>query len=596
MSKIILLFIGLFVLQNIQAAEVQARLALIIGNSEYKGEAFLANPVNDAEDLAKVLRDLQFQVSHRQNLTRKEMNAAIEEFGQNLRVTKGMGIFYYAGHGLQVAGENYLLPIGSERALFKASYNLADNTIKASDILKTLETAANAVNVIILDACRDNPFKTRGVPRRPTMPGLKSMKYPGGSLIAFSADHGELALDGKNKRNSPYAASLIRQIKANHNASLVDLFTSVRVDVLDKTGTLQEPGFYSKLNGRYCLMGTCPKPESLVDFGDLLDSVAWWTMVVLAFGVVWLGWRWNLVGTVVTWGRYQAAPMVFTIGAKTWKPFIITSVAWVGWQYSWLNSVGTWGKYLTGLVIEQPLHDTLKIGGYGPEMVLIPAGRFQMGDIQGGGADDEKPVHWVDIDYEFMMGKYEVTVGEYDKFAEATGREKPDDKGWGRGNRPVINVSWDDANAYTKWISQQTGEQYRLPSEAEWEYAARAGTETKYWWGNKIGKNKATCDGCGAKWGWDAKRMTAPVGSFEANPFGLYDTVGNVWEWCADNYQDSYKNSPTDGSAWEKVSKYRVLRGGSWYYDSHYVRAANRYWVVPTGRNLYIGFRVVRML
>lgn len=288
MFKIILLLIGLLVLQDIQAVEVQARLALIIGNSEYKGDAFLANPVNDAEDLAEVLRDLQFQVSHRQNLTRQEMNAAIEEFGQNLRVTNGMGIFYYAGHGLQVAGENYLLPIGSERALFKASYNLANNTIKASDILKTLEMANNAVNVIILDACRDNPFKTRGVPRRPTLPGLKMMKTPGGSLIAFSADQGEMALDGKDKRNSPYAASLIQQIKVNPNASLVDLFTRVRVDVLDKTGELQEPGFYSKLNDRYCLMGVCPKAENSVDFGNLLESMAWWTMVVLAFGVLWL--------------------------------------------------------------------------------------------------------------------------------------------------------------------------------------------------------------------------------------------------------------------------------------------------------------------
>jgi len=222
-----------------------------------------------------------------------------------------------------------------------------------------------------------------------------------------------------------------------------------------------------------------------------------------------------------------------------------------------------------------------------PKMVKIPAGKFQMGDIQGGGDSDEKPVHWVTIKQPFFMSKYEITFAEYDAFAEATSKEKPDDKGWGRANRPVINVSWDDAVAYTTWLSQQTGDQYRLPSEAEWEYAARAGTKTKYWWGNNIGKNKANCSDCGDKF-----EYTSPVGSFQPNKFGLYDTVGNVWEWCADYYQNSYKNAPTDGSVWKKDSKYRVLRGGSWDDDPNNVRSANRF--RSNYRFYNIGFRVVR--
>ncbi|MEK8016699.1 MAG: tetratricopeptide repeat protein, partial [Candidatus Parabeggiatoa sp.] len=305
MSKITLLLISLFVFQNIQATEIQARLALLIGNSDYKGDAFLANPVNDAQDLAAVLSDLQFQVSHRQNLTRAEMNSAIEEFGQNLKATKGMGIFYYAGHGMQVGGENYLIPIGGERALFEDGYKLDKNTIKASNILKTLEAADNAVNIIILDACRNNPFpKTRGISRRPTPPGLQMMNAPGGSLIAYSADQGEVAFEGKDKRNSPYAASLIQQIKDNPNSSLLQLFTKVRADVFQKTGEFQAPGFYSKLNQDYCLMGACSKEESSIDLGELIQQVAhlWQPIlaVVIAFGVLWLGWRRNLVGAVVT--------------------------------------------------------------------------------------------------------------------------------------------------------------------------------------------------------------------------------------------------------------------------------------------------------
>ena len=155
-----------------------------------------------------------------------------------------------------------------------------------------------------------------------------------------------------------------------------------------------------------------------------------------------------------------------------------------------------------------------------PELVFIPAGSFRM----GGNKVSMKS---------FYMGKYEVTFAEYDQFAEATGRDKPDDRGWGRGNRPVIKVSWHDATAYAKWLSEQTGGTYRLPTEAEWEYAARADTSSKYWWGNEIGSNNANCDGsCG-----DSFEYTSPVGSFSANPFGLHDTAGNVWEWTCSEFK-----------------------------------------------------------
>jgi len=234
--------------------------------------------------------------------------------------------------------------------------------------------------------------------------------------------------------------------------------------------------------------------------------------------------------------------------------------------------------------------DTLQDGSQGPEMVWIPAGSFRMGDIQGGGDSDEQPVHEVTVG-RFAMGRYEVTFAEYDKFADATGREKPDDKDWGRVNQPVINVSWNDATAYVEWLSQQTGQQYHLPSEAEREYAARAGTETKYWWGNEIGSNQANCygDGCG-----DSFKYTAPVGSFAANQFGLYDTVGNIWEWCADNWHDNYNGAPTDGSAWEGDDSRRVVRGSSWINDPDSARAASRGRVSPAVRNYLMGFRVVR--
>ena len=161
-----------------------------------------------------------------------------------------------------------------------------------------------------------------------------------------------------------------------------------------------------------------------------------------------------------------------------------------------------------------------------PEMVLIPAGRFRMGCLSNCEAmmDYAKPVHEVTIE-SFALSKYEVTFEEYARFTAATGRRPASDSGWGRGRRPVIDVSWEDAVAYTEWLSAHTGERYRLPSEAEWEYAARAGSGTVYSWGNEIGRGRANCNSCGSQ--WDNKK-TAPVGSFSPNAWGLHDMHGNV--------------------------------------------------------------------
>jgi len=238
--------------------------------------------------------------------------------------------------------------------------------------------------------------------------------------------------------------------------------------------------------------------------------------------------------------------------------------------------------------------DRLKNGSEGPEMVWIPAGRFRMGDIQGTGRDNEQPVHEVSVE-RFAMGRYPVTFAEYDQFAQATGREKPDDESWGRDNRPVINVSWYDAVAYTEWLCVQTGQQYRLPTEAEWEYAARAGTETDYWWGNEIGKNRANCDGSGSQW---SGKQTSPVGSFEQNPFGLYDTAGNVREWTASEYEDKYRGKEQNcfiKNNSKSNTCHFVLRGGSWSYDARRTRSANRNRWLPTGRYRLDGFRLARL-
>ena len=232
-----------------------------------------------------------------------------------------------------------------------------------------------------------------------------------------------------------------------------------------------------------------------------------------------------------------------------------------------------------------------------PEMVVVPSGSFMMGSPESEQArdDDEGPVHRVTIARPFAVGVYEVTFGEWDACVSGggCGGYRPDDKGWGRGSRPVILVSKEDAKAYVEWLSRKTGEEYRLLSEAEWEYVARAGTTTRYWWGDAIGRNRANCSGCGSRY----NLVTAPVGSFSANPFGLHDVHGNVWEWVEDCWNYRYRGAPSDGSAWQMGDcDVRVLRGGSWYNAPWSLRSAERIGDTSGPRDFLVGFRVARTL
>lgn len=209
---------------------------------------------------------------------------------------------------------------------------------------------------------------------------------------------------------------------------------------------------------------------------------------------------------------------------------------------------------------------------------------------------DEGSEHRVTIGRQFAVGQFELTFDEWDACAADGGCNgyNPSDQGWGRGTRPVISVNRDDAKAYVAWLSRKTGKTYRLLSEAEYEYAARAGTTTAYPWGNDVGKNNANCNGCGSQWDY---RQTAPVGSFAPNRFGLYDMVGNVWALMEDCYEDGYSGAPTDGSAWASGDcSRRVLRGGSWFTGPLYLRSAYRGRGSNERRNWDAGFRVARTL
>ncbi len=496
------------------------KLALVIGNRQYK-YGVLANTVNDATDVARVLGQIGFEVILKTDLNRRAMNNAIRDFGQRLKASRSsIGWFYYSGHGARGDGENYLLPIDNDS--IRTADDLQYEAVPASKVLRTMNNAKTDMNIIVLDACRDKPYRSIG---KNSSRGLNKMQNQG-SIIAFATADGDIAADvSRNGRNGLFTSHLISALKSANKTHqrIDDMFMQVRSAVLQESRGKQEPWYNASLRSPFCF-GGCqvanvvpqPKPIPAASKKVFQDHVV---------------------------------PQPKPIPAASKKVF----------------------------------QDRLRDGGLGPKMVRIPAGSFRMGDIQGGGSSDEKPVHRVSVG-KFAMGMYEVTFAEYDKFADATGKSKPDDRGWGRGNRPVINVSSNEAAAYAKWLSNQTGKNYRLPTEAEWEYAARAGTETKYWWGNNFDKSKENLRSIFDK--------TSPVGNYAANKFNLYDILGNVLEWTCSEYDKKYNGKEKQCV----INASRLsIRGGSWDRDAWVVRSANRFRGTPTGRDFGVGFRVSRL-
>ena len=260
--------------------------------------------------------------------------------------------------------------------------------------------------------------------------------------------------------------------------------------------------------------------------------------------------------------------------------------------------------------------DELSTGKPGPEMVWLPAGTFYMGAKHGDSdaEKDEYPRHVIDIAQSFAVAKYETTVAEFRAFVLATQYVTEPEKTGGchayikwwsthagtswrapgyeqQDNFPVVCISWNDAVAYTKWLSDQTGKNYRLPTEAEWEYAIRGGTQTRFWWGDVGDCKKARCNGFKAEW---LEKKTVVVGGYEANPFGLYDIAGNVWEWTASEYVTPYDGSELRQSNKSPQEGFRIMRGGSWYFGHIDSRSSNRGRRPPTEGWSTVGIRVIR--
>ncbi len=625
-----------------------SRLALVIGNGDYrpisnqlKLEA-LRNPVNDAIDMTNALKGLGFEVILKTEVNEKAMKQAIRDFGRRLsRLQGGVGLFFFSGHGFQYKNVNYLLPL---RADIESGVDIEDEAVKANYVLRQMEQANSGVNLIILDACRESLpeefFKDRNNKGffDGLNVGLADMRAPTGSLIAYSMSPSKTSWGGLlGERNSVYTKHLLKTLQRQAYLSVTDLFIEVRNRVMQETKAEEQqqvPWESVSLTQRFCFgqcgfgcfailrrcethfranrLTTGRGGTALACYEEVLQQDKNNAKALAGLDNIeakYVGWieRFLNQGKRRKAARYLASlrkvnphsPKIeaFEERLQPTNPPIIPAP-----QVSSLPSTepSTHHVFRPGKVFRDRLRD----GSQGPKMVWIPAGSFRMGDIQGGGYSNEQPVHQVSVK-RFAMGTHEITVGEFRRFVNATGYKMggctyPSGKNWRNpgfsqsDNHPVVCISWNDATAYAEWLTQQTNQQYRLPTEAEWEYAARAGSSTKYWWDNNIGSNRANCykNQCG-----DRFEYTAPVGSFQSNPFGLYDAVKNVWEWTCSEYENSY-----NGKEKRCLSKNRakseglfVLRGGSWIYEAGWARTANRLWWTRTVRIWNDGARLVRI-
>jgi len=531
----------IFLITTIAAPAQAERIALVIGNGEYKNTP-LDNPTNDADDMKKILSQLGFEVILAKNANRRTMITAIQKFGTRLHHAD-VGLFFYAGHGLQVKDRNYLVPVDAN---IKSEADIEHETVDAARVLAQMERANNGINIVILDACRNNPYKKRGF--RDLTRGLTRMDGPTGTFIAYATAAGEVADDGKG-RNSPFTKNLLWALETIPHLMVGELFKKVAQKMIEEQVSgekSQIPWRHSSIIGDFCF-AACPGTEVSQQLRECKKHFQANRLTTGKGGTAFVCYRDVLTkdpnnveakaglkeieDRYVAWinralkrgQRYKAKryfPRLCKVNPKS--PNLTEIKAQLGTSCPQLTRTAVVSRSVeTG---KGTFHDLLKDGTEGPKMFWIPA--------------DESIKR-------FAIGRYEVTFAEYDKFAEAT--EKPDDQDWGRGNRPVINVSWEDAMAYAEWLSEETGQKYSLPTEAQWQYAAGTTSQEDIC---RYG-NVRDCS--------DDYDYTAPVGKFKPNKFGLFDMSGNVSEWTCSDENNS------KACVGEKPNNPVIILGDSWY-------------------------------
>jgi formylglycine-generating enzyme required for sulfatase activity len=635
------------------------REALVIGNDSYRHVPPLGTARTDARALAAALRKYGFDVTLLVDVDQRAFKAAIRQFKARVAGADDT-VFFYAGHGVEFAGSNYLLPIDVEFG--DSEEQLRDDGIRLQRILDDLREQKVRFSLAIIDACRDNPFKQNG--RALSGRGLGPTTPATGQMVVYSAGAGQSALDAlgadDHDPHGLFTRVLLKELD-KPGTPVDQIVRAVRDEVArlaKNAGHDQVPALYDQTLGKFYfrppLSGDAvaandpsraqrPAAESghdarsaesiedklwnliedssdATDFEDYLKRYPNGRYVALAQRKLRMV-RQSLSAAGGS-GR-STSPTPTPSSAPTTSPA-------PEWSIPSISSSAVAKPSASSFTPGEVFRDC----GDCPEMVTIPAGSFQMGSpaSEAERFDNEGPVHEVRIARAIAVGKYKVTRGQYAAFVKATGHgdgdgcwvfdakgrtlDKVAEANWRRpgfeqdDQHPAVCVNWGDARAYAAWMSRTTGQRYRLLSEAEAEYVARAGSRTSRPWGDdaSVACRYANVGDRSLKdkmpdWFGDLHScsdeyaFTSPVGKFEKNAQGLYDTLGNVWEWTEDCWNENYTAAPGDGSAWSSGDcAKRVLRGGSWSGKPRAIRSANRFRYDTAHRYSFLGFRVARAL
>ncbi len=588
--------------------------ALVIGNDAYSDPwPRLSNAIKDARLVKEALEAKGFDVTFLTNLKSRDMVEAFEAFFLETGEDPEARLFvWYAGHGHSERGEGYLVPVDapdtSEGGKFRR---------KALSLRRMGEYARDALALhifAVFDSCFAGTIFN--VSRAKPPPAITRATTRPVRQFLTSGDAGQSVSDDGTFRKL-FIRALTGETTADSNndgylaASELGLFMTGEVTNYSngtqtpRSGKLNDPD----LNRGDFIFQVAPPTQAAAGTSVDKETLFWQSIRGSDNSEMYKAYIAQFPnGAFVSLARLkieQLKPSQVAVARppKVDRPPAATTPA-----------VGVYPKKRTGPPKAKSFRDCPNC----PEMVVIPSGKFRMGHTRDVGRYKRtaRPVHTVTIAEPFAMSRYEVTFDAYDRFTSETGRARLGDKGWGRGRHPALRVPRSHAIAYTEWLSEKTEKYYRLPNEAEWEYAARGGRDTNFWWGNSASHEYANYGKGQPGWfpvavveGRDAWQHTAPVGSFPPNPYGLYDMNGNLWEHVQDCYHDSYDGAPSDGTARMEPPKSEledetdpfkecvnhVMRGGSWGYNPGFMMSASRikvFWAVEGF--LHYGIRLVR--
>ncbi len=572
---------------SLKTMQNEKRVAFVIGNGEYE-DFPVEMATRDADIMKTFLEEHNFEVIYAENASKREIIKGIRAFNSSMQ-EDGIALFYFTGHTIQVKGQNYLIPV---EASIENDYHVLYEAIELDAILKKMKKTGNRLNIVIINAANQNAYaekfrvKKKGLAKIQTSKNLdlilstapnKALKdYPFTTkLVPILSLKGTSNKEALKQFQERYKQPYVKLSDQNFYFNLPDKLESKEEKLWRETLALGSTAAYASF------LASFPKSEHAGQASTTLDALKLTTQEELE--------QENLIEVNAQKDKPATQELDPLNESQTKGPLNIAAES---------TPLASDKKSKKELAIAAALAEEKRILRANahyvePVMQLIKAGSFTMGSNDGN--EDERPLHTATIDKDFYIGRFEITNIEYNEFIRATKKKTMIPPNWTTDMQPAVGVSWDDANAYAAWLSDLTEKKYRLPTEKEWEYAARAGATTRYYWGDRDTSHRKDAwrkeyPDNAHSYAWiktNAEDITHTVGQKKPNEWGLHDILGNVWEWCSDTYTDNY-NTPAEEES------LKIIRGGSWFSTPEELTLSHRGSNVTDFTSYSIGFRLVR--